>query len=236
MKFNKNTIAYLSALSVDVAFTIAITGLFVESNGEQSMAFVGAIIGAVGSAVGGVLGSIRAAKQRKELNNQQRQLDRWYNGEMGTSYLDRADSRSMLKRIRDYYDERMRKQDTQNIKGGASEEAKVAQAVAANKGIADAASRISAAGQQHKDSVANQYKQLSYNLGVQKAGLAGGGAQSLANAMSSASGVLGDIVNDARGNNRVSRMAKKVREGGNHGISPQATDSILDSLDKRLQQ
>lgn len=236
MKFNKNTIAYLSALTVDVAFTVVIIWLFAEPSGEQSMAFVGAIIGAVGSAVGGVLGSIRAAKQRRELDNQQRQLDQWYNGEMGTNYLDRADSRSMLKRIRDYYDERMRKQNTQNIKGGASEEAKVAQAVAANKGIADAASRISTTGQQHKDSVAGQYRRLSYNLGLQKAGLAGGGAQSLANTMSSAGGVLGDIVDDARGNKRVSRMAKKAREGGNHGISQQATDTILDSLDKRLQQ
>lgn len=234
MKFSTKSIAYLSALVIDAVFVVAITGLLTEQNGGQSMAFVGAIIGAVGSAVGGVLGSIRAAKQRRELDNQQKRLDNWYNGEMGTNYLDRADSRSMLNRIRNYYDERMRKQNTQNIKGGASEEAKVAQAVAANKGIADAASRISAAGQQHKDSVAGQYRQMSYNLGLQKAGLAGGGAQSLANTMSSASGVLGDIVNDARSKNSVIRMAKNARESGNHGISPQATDTILESLDKRL--
>ena len=82
---------------------------------DIQMAFVGAIIGAVGSAVGGILGSIRAAKQRRALNAQKRQLDQWYRGEMGTNYLDRADSRSMLKRIRDMYAERARKQDTQNI-------------------------------------------------------------------------------------------------------------------------
>ena len=222
----------IAAFAIDMWVLYYIQGLFAAES-EMQMAFVGAIIGAVGSAVGGVLGSIQAAKQRKALNAQQRQLDQWYRGEMGTNYLDRADSRSMLKRIRDMYAERARKQDTQNIKGGASDEAKVAQAVAANEGIADAASRISAAGQQHKDSVAGQYRQMSYNLGLQKAGLAGGGAQSLANTMSSAGGVLGDLLGDIRGKKNVNKMAKEARNNGDHSISQTATDSILNSLDKR---
>lgn len=232
MNIGVQTFVKIAAFTINMWVLYYIQTLFVAESGMQ-MAFVGAIIGAVGSAVGGVLGSIQAAKQRKALNAQQRQLDQWYRGEMGTNYLDRADSRSMLKRIRDMYAERARKQDTQNIKGGASDEAKVAQAVAANEGIADAASRISAAGQQHKDSVAGQYRQMSYNIGTQQAEQAGGGAQALANTMSSGGGVLGELLGDIRGKKSVNKMAKEARDNGNHGISQTATNSILDSLDKR---
>ncbi len=232
MKIRINTFIRIAAFTINMWVLYYIQTLFVAETDIQ-LAWLSAVIGAAGSAIGGVLGSIQAAKQRKALNAQQRQLDQWYRGEMGTNYLDRADSRSMLKRIRDMYAERTRKQDTQNIKGGASDEAKVAQAVAANEGIADATSRISAVGQQHKDSVAGQYRQMSYNLGLQKAGLAGGGAQALANTMSSAGGVLGDLLGDIRGRNSVKKMAQDARNNGNHGISQATTDSILDSLDKR---
>lgn len=236
MKISAKTIAYLLAIVGNAAFFVLISRCAIVDSGMR-MAVVpwAAIIGGAGSVIGGVLGSIQAAKQRKELNKQQKELDQWYQGEMGTNILDRADSRAMLKRIRDYYDERQRKQNTKNIKGGASEEAEVAQAVAANKGIADAASRISAIGQQHKDNVAGQYRHMSYNIGQQKAGLAGGGAQTLANSISSASGVLGDLIGDFRsGAGSVNKKAKQVRDGGNFGIPQTVTDSILDSLDKRL--
>lgn len=236
MKISAKTIVYLLAIVGNAAFFVLISRCAIVDSGMR-MAVVpwAAIIGGAGSVIGGVLGSIQAAKQRKELNKQQKELDQWYQGEMGTNILDRADSRAMLKRIRDYYDERQRKQNTKNIKGGASEEAEVAQAVAANKGIADAASRISAIGQQHKDNVAGQYRHMSYNIGQQKAGLAGGGAQTLANSISSASGVLGDLIGDFRsGAGSVNKKAKQVRDGGNFGIPQTVTDSILDSLDKRL--
>lgn len=236
MKINAKTIAYLLAIVGNAAFFVLISRCaIVDSGMRMAVVPLGAIISGASSAISGVLGSIQAAKQRKELNRQQKELDQWYRGEMGTNILDRADSRAMLKRIRDYYDERQRKQNTRNIKGGASEEAEVAQAVAANKGIADAASRISATGQQHKDNVAGQYRQMSYNIGQQKAGLAGGGAQALANSISSAGGVLGNLVGDLRnGRGSVNKQAQQVRNSGNFGIPQATTDSILDALDKRL--
>lgn len=231
-----NKIIYVFGFIANIFFYVVIASAFPD--GDVQMAWLGALISGLGSVAGGVAGSIQAAKQRKELDKQQKELDQWYRGEMGTHYLDRADSRSMLKRIRDYYDERMRKQDTSNIKGGASEETKVAQAVAANKGIADATSRISAVGQQHKDNVDSQYRRLSYNIGMQKADLAGSGAQSLANSLASSGSVLGDIVGDLRGTNSIKKnvetMAQNARNSGNHGIPEQVTESILDTLDSRL--
>lgn len=120
---------------------------------------LGGITKMVGGAVGAAMANKQAKRANEELSKGQQYLDDWYNAAMATDILDRADSRSMLAAYREAMDENQRKYAQNAIKGGATEEAQVAYAQAANKGYADAISKISAQGQAIKDNVSQAYMQ-----------------------------------------------------------------------------
>lgn len=130
--------------------------------------FVGAIIGAVGSIASGVAGSIAANKRRRDaeqvLSNRKKQLQTWRDSEMGTNFLDRADSRAMLRRVTEHNKEAMKGMETSAIKQGMTDEAKVAQAAKLNENYGDVVSQIAAAGARHKDRVQQQYMGETRNL------------------------------------------------------------------------
>lgn len=101
----------------------------------------------------------QAKKAKAEQDAAQRQLDDWYQNEMAGSILDRADTRSMLAEYRNSVKEQNEKYLNNAIKGGATDEAKVAFNESMNQGYANAISRIMAQGQARKDSVADSYMQ-----------------------------------------------------------------------------
>jgi hypothetical protein len=104
----------------------------------------------------GVAGA-QAKKAKAEQDAAQRQLDDWYQNEMAGNILDRADTRSMLAEYRNSVKEQNEKYLNNAIKGGATDEAKVAFNESMNQGYANAISRIMAQGQARKDSVADSY-------------------------------------------------------------------------------
>lgn len=120
---------------------------------------IAAALTAVGGATGTILANKRQAKIEGNIDKQERRLDAWRDSQMSTSYLDRADSREMLRRVAQHNEEQMKALNTNAIKGGASEEAKVAAAVNLGRNYADAIGSIAAAGQRHRDAVQNQYLQ-----------------------------------------------------------------------------
>lgn len=158
--------------------------------------WVGAAISALGGLASGVLGSMQAKRQTEALDKAQQNLEDWRNGIVNSNILDRADSMSMLRIYREALEEQAKKNNTAAIKGGLSDEAVVAQATATNKGLADAISRIAGYGQQQKDRAEQMYQTQLYNYNQQKAAAAGAGAQTIANAISTASGVLGAMTSD----------------------------------------
>ena len=89
---------------------------------------IGAGISALSSIAGGVSANKRRKKADQILEDRRRRLDEWYQSEMNQPYLDRADSRAMLKRIRDYNEDELKALNTNAIKSGATDEAKVAAA------------------------------------------------------------------------------------------------------------
>lgn len=155
-------------------------------------------IGTAISAAAGLAGNLLAAQQKKKaataLDEAQQNLTDWRNGIVGTNVLDRADSMSMLKAYRDILDEQNKKNNTGAIKGGLTDEAQVAQAIAANKGLSDAVSRIAGYGQQQKDRVEQQYQQHLYNYNTNRAADLASGAQATANTIAQAGGSLGSII------------------------------------------
>ena len=157
-------------------------------------AWVGAAISAAGGILSSILANQQAKRQTDLMDKAQQNLTDWRNGIMGTNILDRADSMSMLKVQRDIIEEQNRKFNTDAIKGGLTDEAKVAQAIATNKSLSDSISRIAGYGQQQKDRAEQLYQQQLLNYTTQRANLAGSGAQATGNAINKAAGALGEII------------------------------------------
>lgn len=133
----------------------------VLSDTQPTTAWIGMAIGAATQLASGIAGTIQANKQQQKIDEaidaQERRLDAWRDSQMNTNYLDRADSREMLRRVAQHNDEQMKALSTNAVKGGASEEAKVAAAGNLTRNYADAIGSIAAAGQRHRDNVQNQY-------------------------------------------------------------------------------
>lgn len=83
---------------------------------------------------------------------------------MNMPYLDRADSRAMLKRIRDYNEDELKAMNTNAVKSGATDEAKVAAANKLNKNYSQTLAQIAGLGEQHKDQVRRDYQARMDNL------------------------------------------------------------------------
>ena len=168
MKMDKGTISLLSVVGLT-----AIVGILMEDWTIQEgvcTAWIGAAINAgtkavggltkiVGGAIGALIANKQARKAQEELSRGQRYLEDWNNAVMATDILDRADTRSMLAAYRESIADQNRKYTDNAIKGGATEEGRVAYNTAANKGYADAISKISAQGQAIKDNVSQAYMQ-----------------------------------------------------------------------------
>lgn len=94
-----------------------------------------AAISVASSIAGGISANKKQRKADQILSDRERNLKEWYNSEMNMPYLDRADSRAMLKRIRDYNEDELKAMNTNAVKSGATDEAKVAAANKLNKTI-----------------------------------------------------------------------------------------------------
>ena len=124
----------------------------------------GAIIAAAISAVASGIGSAVANKRKREAEEkyaqQQQEQINDINDELNSNYLDRADSRNAIRKVTESNKEAMRQLNTDAIRGGATDEAKVAMASQLNKRTADVVGDIAAIGEQHKDSLRRDRRSL----------------------------------------------------------------------------
>lgn len=125
---------------------------------------IGAIIAAAISAVATGIGSAVANKRKREAEEkyaqQQAEMIGDIDKELNSNYLDRADSRNAIRKVTDANTEAMRQLNTDAIRGGATDEAKVAMASQLNKRTADVVGDIAAIGEQHKDSLRRDRRSL----------------------------------------------------------------------------
>ena len=102
---------------------------------------IGAGISALSSIAGGVSANKRRKKADQILEDRRRRLDEWYQSEMNQPYL-----------------------NTNAIKSGATDEAKVAAAGKLNKNYSQVVAQIAGLGEQHKDQIQQQYQARLDNL------------------------------------------------------------------------
>lgn len=124
----------------------------------------GAIIAAAISAVASGIGTAVANKRKREAEEkyaqQQQELINDIDNELNSNYLDRADSRNAIRKVTESNKEALRQLNTDAIRSGATDEAKVAMASQLNKRTADVVGDIAAIGEQHKDSLRRDRRSL----------------------------------------------------------------------------
>lgn len=125
-----------------------------EPSMEVNGAFWPIIAAVVSAAAQGIGAAVANNKKKKALAK----MNRHYNNlideterEMNSNFLDRADSQDALRKITDSNTEALRQLNTNAIRQGATDEAKVAMASNLTKRTADAVGELSALGEQHKD-------------------------------------------------------------------------------------
>ena len=123
-------------------------GFVATDDPQMQVSFVGALIGGIASAASCIFGAAAANRRRRQ----------------ATNYLDRAVSRAALRRVFEYNKEAQKAANTNAVKSGMTDEAKVAQAAKLNENYADAVSQIAGAGARHKDRVQQQYLDETRNL------------------------------------------------------------------------
>jgi hypothetical protein len=129
---------------------------------------LGALIGAGLNIAASAIGSAIANKRKREAEQKYQagineQIDE-LNNEINGNFLDRADARNALRKVTDANTETLRQLNTDAIRGGATDEAKVAMASKLNKQTADVVGDLAAIGEQRKDALRGQKRNLKLGL------------------------------------------------------------------------
>lgn len=142
----------------------------------------GAILGAGINLVANTIGTAIGNKRKREAEEAYRaSIDREIadiDNEINSNYLDRADAQNALRKATDANEEALRQLNTDAIRGGATDEAKVAMASKLNKGTASLVGDLAAIGEQRKDALRQQKRGLrlgqaqhNYAIGSDTTGL-----------------------------------------------------------------
>lgn len=142
----------------------------------------GTILGAGINLVANTIGTAIGNKRKREaeeaykasIDSEIADIDR----EINSNYLDRADAQNALRKATDANEEALRQLNTEAIRGGATDEAKVAMASKLNKGTASLVGDLAAIGEQRKDALRQQKRGLrlgqaqhNYAIGSDTTGL-----------------------------------------------------------------
>lgn len=160
----------------------------------------GAIIGAIASIASSAIGSSIANKRKAEaekayqdtINDQISDL----NDEINSDFLNSATAQNALRKLTDSNNETLRQLNTDAIRSGASDEAKVAMASKLTKQTANAVGDLSAIGEQKKENLKAQKRNLLLNLAQHQYNQDSdtSGIDSMTSAISSAANSLGSAI------------------------------------------
>lgn len=166
----------------------------------------GLIAGAVQGVVGlgtSIFGGAKANRERKRMEQRlaQEQADNqaWYNANALQDYTQRADTQNLVRNLRENLQGQQQAAANMAVVTGATPEAMAAQRAQSNKVIADTYSNISAAGQQWKDNITNQYLARKDALTGQQVGAMQSNAQSYENLMNQGIGMFNSGVSTIAG-------------------------------------
>lgn len=158
---------------------------------------IGAGVGALSSIAGGIASSKAAKKQQKLIGEQKQANKAWYNRNYNQDYTQRSDVQALLKKTRDYANERYKRAEASAAVTGATDESVAMEKAQANDTVSDTMTNIASQASQFKQNVDAQKLQMDNQLTQQQMGMAQQQAQSganlISNGLTSASGILGSL-------------------------------------------
>lgn len=179
---------------------------------------LGAIIGTGINIAASTIGSAIANKRKREAEEAYRkgveaeiaEIDK----EIGANYLDGATARNAIRRVTDANTEALRQLNTDAIRGGATDEAKVAMASKLNKSTADVVGDLSAIGEERKEKLKAEKRGLrrgllqhQYDVNADTSGIS-----SIVGAIGQASAALGGAIESKAKPNAISPEVSEILE------------------------
>lgn len=162
---------------------------------------LGSLIGGAMKIGGSIFGGIKASqamkKVQKNLEQQRRENQDWYDRRYNEDATQRADAQRMLAMTNDLIKQRNRAAaGTQAVMGG-TEEGVAATKAANASALADTAAQIAVAGANRKDNIENQYMTRKDNINKQLNDLQQQKANNITQAVGGVSSAASDIAGSA---------------------------------------
>ena len=146
-----------------------------------------------GSIFGGIKASQAMKKVQKNLEQQQRENQDWYDRRYNEDATQRADAQRMLTMTNELIKQRNKAAaGTRAVMGGTEESVAATKAANANA-LADTAAQIAVAGAQRKDSIENQYMSRKDTINKQLNDMQTQKANNITNAINGVSSAASDL-------------------------------------------
>lgn len=163
------TLDYIVAMVLVVAYAM---GIGRDTSGEyqsSSLIAMGVIAGisALGQGIASIFGNRKKKRALRRLNQQYDAMIEDTEDRINADFLDRADSKNAIRKVEESNKEALRQLNTDAIRRGATDEAKVAMANKLSQRTADVVGELSSIGEQYKDRLRDRKQSLQENKAAQ---------------------------------------------------------------------
>lgn len=163
------TLDYIVAVALVVAYAM---GIGRDTSGEyqsSSLIAMGVIAGlsALGQGIASIFGNRKKKRALQRLNQQYDAMIADTDDRINADFLDRADSKNAIRKVEESNKEALRQLNTDAIRRGSTDEAKVAMANKLSQRTADVVGELSSIGEQYKDRLRDRKQSLQEQKAAQ---------------------------------------------------------------------
>lgn len=165
------TLDYIVAVALVVAYAM---GIGRDTSGEINYAIdpltimaIGAGVSALGQGIASIFGNRKKKRALRRLNQQYDAMIEDTEDRINADFLDRADSKNAIRKVEESNKEALRQLNTDAIRRGSTDEAKVAMANKLSQRTADVVGELSSIGEQYKDRLRDRKQSLQEQKAAQ---------------------------------------------------------------------
>lgn len=152
------------------------------------------MLGAAGSIFGGVKASKAMKRMKRNLEEQKRENQAWFDRRYNENATQRADAQQAISLMREEMNKRNQAAAGAQAVMGGTEESLAAAKAANNQALADATAQIAVNGERRKDAVEQQYQQRDAQLDDALNNLEVGKAQAIGQAVQGVAQAAGNLI------------------------------------------
>lgn len=152
------------------------------------------MLGAAGSIFGGVKASKAMKRMKRNLEEQKRENQAWFDRRYNENATQRADAQQAISLMREEMKKRSQAAAGAQAVMGGTEESVAAAKAANNQALADATAQIAVNGERRKDAVEQQYQQRDAQLDDALNNLEVGKAQAIGQAVQGVAQAAGNLI------------------------------------------